>query len=1064
LSKAFSPLSLGVGFTALLALVPGLGLGSKSPKREAPSAAKAAEALKKDRKVEAVGALLEQCLKDRPQAAASTVSATILTLPDPQRTNMGLWFDLRLNAVQRAFKASEFLPRAFYLPWEAKGREESGAGISSEFAESGPGLIWFARGGATPAYHALFIVGESQSLGVNREALRQALQLAARLPAPAAGRRIGILGPQFSGSLSSLGAGLEAHFKDPAAPDIRVQGTTTLDAAGSKTLREAIGPVDPKRLSLSGWICNLSGPSKDRLLDWYVTQAGWPRDPSKIAIFTESNTVYSRDRGAGGMPMTQILFPMGLSRLRSERRAMEQNLAKGGDSQELVLPSTLLGPAEDDALRVLDTVPQYSPDTVRNTELTLAGTILSLARRGYTHVGISASDPQDLLFLAERIRAYHPSCTLFTTSGNHALFAHPNHSQAMDGMVLFGGYAVTDAVRVISLKKGDLESPVRFTSEGEYATYYATLLLLDPAKADDPERRYWGKQGLVSIVKGGSIWPLRHGGLEASANRDGTLVWDQGVEARYREIATQSRDLVQYVHSRLRQLAMLVFGLGLASMLVFLRPLRHVAGLPAGEPGLRAYRYLASGAVLALAVLTFLAMGYLLPLAILRGNPGHDPYLWMSVLIWGIVLLATGWCLRGLVGGWLAILLLLLALSPAVAILIWGPTHLLVFMPAYLRFSSPGRGVSLIPSMLLLAAGVALLLRTWFDVHRQNQDTFWPEPIGITEPKVLVMRHLRGLHFQPWTFGIVAALVGFQLILPGGLIRPLMEVQGVTLVVVAIAAALFTSSAFLFWQFHQGWKECRGLLEVLNMASYRAAFAEVGALIEWKAMTALGRGLSTHRSSLRGREILQAQKDWIARAIPGFQACLGALTDLDEKISRSRRSLGEYENWRNRLAIARQMTACGDTLAAACAKDPAAAAAHQAEVDFFFALRAVHFIRQAFLVLRAQLIGSLGTMILVILGVAAFDFQPKSDVLLILSGALAGMALWVTLVILSMERDPLLCLLEGSQPGQVQFSLGLVENGFRFVVVPLLLLLATLNPSFGGVLMQVFNPLMHLLK
>jgi hypothetical protein len=158
------------------------------------------------------------------------------------------------------------------------------------------------------------------------------------------------------------------------------------------------------------------------------------------------------------------------------------------------------------------------------------------------------------------------------------------------------------------------------------------------------------------------------------------------------------------------------------------------------------------------------------------------------------------------------------------------------------------------------------------------------------------------------------------------------------------------------------------------------------------------------------------------------------------------------------------MTVCGDALAAACAKDPASAQAHQAEVDLFSALRAVHYIRQAFLVLRHLLIGSLGTLILLVLGVGAFDFQPKSDVLMILSAALLVMAAWIALVILAMERDPLLCLLEGTQPGEVQLSLGLVENGFRFVLVPLLLLLATLNPSFGGLLMQVFNPLMHLLK
>ena len=173
---------------------------------------------------------------------------------------------------------------------------------------------------------------------------------------------------------------------------------------------------------------------------------------------------------------------------------MERGIAKGDEAMELVLPSTLLGPSEEDANRGMDTLPQFASDTIRNAELTLAGTIVSLARRGYTHIGISASDPQDLIFLAERIRAYHPSCTLFTTSGNHLLFAHPNFSSAMDGMVLFGGYPLTDPMRAISLKSKDLESPVRFTSEGEYAAYYAALLALDPARAETSDRRFWGKQ------------------------------------------------------------------------------------------------------------------------------------------------------------------------------------------------------------------------------------------------------------------------------------------------------------------------------------------------------------------------------------------------------------------------------------------------------------------------------------------------------------------------------------------------------------------------------------------
>jgi hypothetical protein len=854
---------------------------------------------------------------------------------------------------------------------------------------------------------------------------------------------------------------LESHFKDPAAPSVRIQGTTTLDLAGAKALRQAAGSAEPRRLEISRWICNLSGASKDRLLDWYMTEAGWPRDASKVALFTESNTAYSRTGGSGA-PMTQILFPMGLSRLRSERQAMAHNLDKGGSAQDLVLPSSLLGIAEDDAKKTLDTVPQYSPDTVRNTELTLAATILSLARRGYTHVGISASDPQDLIFLAERIRAYHPSCTLFTTSGNHALFAHPNYSQAMDGMVLFGGYPMTDSVRALSLKKGDLESPERFTSEGEYATYYATLLLLDPARAQDPERRFWGKQGFVSVVKSGSIWPLRHGGLEVP--KEGVLTWEPDMEKRYREAATQSTDLVHYVHSRLRQLALLLFGLGLTSVFVFLLPLREVAGIPSVDLGLRPYRNLMAGSVLALATVTFLAMGYLLPLAVLKASPSHDPFLWMSVTTWAVLLVLTGWSLSGRTGGWLASSLILLALLPAVLVAHWGSHQFLVFMPAYLRFTSPGRGVSLIPTLVMLIAGLALLLRTWFDVRRQNHDALWPVPLGVDHGTRVKLRHLRGLRFQPWTFTIVGVLVMFQIILPGGLIRPLMEMQCVTLVLVAVGGGLFTASGFLFWQFHRGWMELRRLLEVLEFSKYRAAFAEAGHLIEWNAMKALGRGLSTHRSSQRGRDILQAQREWVTKADPRYAASLDALEALAADSPKVGRIRGEYEKWRGRMAMAQQMTVCGDLLAAACGKDPEAAAPHQAEVDLFLAMRAIQFIRQAFIVLRQLLIGSLGTMALLVIGVAAFDFQPKDDVLILLGAALLAMAAWIALAILHVERDPILCLMEGTQPGAVQLSVGLVENGFRFVLMPLLLLLATINPSFGGVMLQVFNPLMHLLK
>ena len=1083
MSKIFSPLTLGVGFSTLLALVPGLGIGSRDSKAnaEAASTAKALVEAKRVRRTQAAEALLDQCLAERSQGGASAFRATILTLPDPQRTHMAFWFDLRLNAVQRAFTDSGFVPRAFFLPWEAKPKEEDGQGISSSYPDPSPGLIWFAqtrqatdsKSGPTTTYHALFIVGESQSLGLNRLAMREAFRLAAKVKGTAEGGPVTILGPQFSGSLASLGAALEEHFQSPAAARIRVQGTTTLSKGVAATLRATAGGVPEPRLWISEWVCNLSGASKDELLTWYGEQAGWPMiptaagvsppqqmlDPTKVAIFTESNTVYRADsRGA----VTQILFPMGLSRLRAERRAMEHGLAQGG-APELVLKSTLLGPAEDDALRVLDTVPQYAADTLRNTEHTLAGTILSLAGRGYTHIGISASDPEDLIFLAERIRAYHPSCTLYTTSGNHALFAHPNFSATMDGMVLFGGYPLTDAMRIGSLLKKELESSVRFTSEGEYATYYATLLALDPAKAQQPERELWGKQGFISVVKSGSIWPIRHGGLESTSGA-GSNHWQHQVETPYLQGARESPDLILFVHSRLRQLSFLLLLLGGASGWIFLKRLLEVAGSLGQTPQLRPYRDLAAGALLLLATASLVGMVYLLPLVILRGSPWGNLYLWISLATWLGLVLATGRALWGRWGWWPTLLLLLLAMLPALTVGWWGRSHFLEFIPGYLRFTSPGHGVSLIPTLLLLSAGLALLMRTWFDVRRQEHAAFWPVPFGLATVPGVHLPHFRGLRPRRWMLLPVGGMLAFQLALPGGLLRPLMEVKGITTLVVGVAACLLVTALFLFLQLHRGWLELNRILEELDFSPYRAAFAEAGKLMNWNAMRALGRGLRTRRSSLRGRQILADQAAWIAPFDGNYGACLAALAREEASLPRGRKAASDFARWQFRLQVAGGLSACGDALRSVCEHQPAEAAPHRDEIHLFYALRAISFIRQGFLVARTLLIGSLGSLLLLMLAVAAFDFQPKAEVLTLLGAVLLVMAGWVTLRIIQMERHPLLCLMEGTEPDRVQLSLGLVENGLRFVLVPLLLLLATLNPSLGGMALQVFNPLMHLLK
>ena len=134
------------------------------------------------------------------------------------------------------------------------------------------------------------------------------------------------------------------------------------------------------------------------------------------------------------------------------------------------------------------------------------------------------------------------------------------------------------------------------------------------------------------------------------------------------------------------------------------------------------------------------------------------------------------------------------------------------------------------------------------------------------------------------------------------------------------------------------------------------------------AMRALGRGLETHRSSRRGRELLEAQEDWAGAAVPALGEGLATLRREEAKVPPSRDSLNGYARWQFRLRVAGLMTLCGEHLQTAVGLRPEEAVSHREDLDLFSALRAVIFLRQAFLVSRHLLVGSLGSLLLLLFG------------------------------------------------------------------------------------------------
>ncbi len=394
----------------------------------------------------------KSCLSDLVTRGRS--HALIATVPDPDRTNLDLYFDRSIEAIIWAVGDAGFTFADYWLPWKASpiqktsgtksGSPESDKAASThsgaEFntgVNSEPGFLLFRKGpkecldeakraqsgsceavsathsgaGTPDEFFVVWLVGESPTFGIEREPFRKAIrnvgQIGANRP------QVRIVGPSFSGSFSSLSDVLEEEERTAQHPRFHVISGTATSLDAESDFRRRLPKVE--------FGTTVENASKSFCEFYRYLKREWiPRD--EVAILAEDQTVYGQqienipclsEGGSLNEKWLIVQFPREIARLRNMSE-MEAGTSKTTppSTQPLAaypqLSFTLQGPADSP-----DNVPIFSKEhSPLSQEAVLLDIANALQHEHAKYAVIIATDVLDEIFLARFLRHACPDVRL----------------------------------------------------------------------------------------------------------------------------------------------------------------------------------------------------------------------------------------------------------------------------------------------------------------------------------------------------------------------------------------------------------------------------------------------------------------------------------------------------------------------------------------------------------------------------------------------------------------------------------------------------------------------------
>jgi hypothetical protein len=423
----------------------------------------------------------------------------IATVPDPHQSTNSYWFDDNLKAILRAVESRHFLLANYRIPPPAEAprpgeaSKEKPMSAPEAQAESQPGLFVFRC--ADPAESRqeplllVFLVPETPTLGIDKQAMYQSLRLARVLDerdhggTPRLPKAFNILGPQFSGSQLSLQQVLERWLGESPANCGRFRVISTASAIAREDLVRAIARYPGAELSFAATDHSIAALNAV-MLEYLASHGG---ASGRIALLSESNTGYGQrqrvDRLAGvDARITTYPFPSNIAALRAQYQKL--GLLSDTESRSLRSSDQLRVPL-DDAGPHRDVVPDQTPElTATLGELTLDQILTDINRNDDIRaVGIIATDPRDVIFLAVQVRRFCRDVQIFTI-GAELLYTQSQFIGDLLGMLVASTYPLYGHNQSWSYSYQGANAHLFFSSNGSLAIYNAAIAQLFDLRID----------------------------------------------------------------------------------------------------------------------------------------------------------------------------------------------------------------------------------------------------------------------------------------------------------------------------------------------------------------------------------------------------------------------------------------------------------------------------------------------------------------------------------------------------------------------------------------------------